>query len=479
MCFFSEKDVFSFPANYLQLAGMRGSPVLDSWGDVVGMVFQSNSNLSFSVTSNRLKGFIMGRVGSRCSDFVRIKDCIKTEINNLKKQARSGSKLAQFQMAYMSSEEWWNDFIKESEKWGDRFVKKSNVVHGIHENWNSYGRTQLGHKDVVSIKTGKPYDPAEHTLRGDSLNYDYYQDPLLQFPKIRPLPDPVFNRKSFNRMLKAAQGGYVLAQYIAAVSFLNKDSGVEKDLKKAARWMLRAAEQGYSEAQYQLGDMYSRGAGVQQDFQKAFEWTFKAADQGHPEAQFQLGYMYLRGRGVSKKDSKKAFEWTFKAADQGHIEAQFSVGNMYFEGIGVVKNFQEAFKWRLKVAEQGHPEAQYIIGDMYLLGKGEVRQSSEEAFEWTLKAAMRGHREAQYRVGSMYYLGDGIEEINKRKAFNYWEHAAKQRHPIAQYNMGVYYFDGKMIPQNRALAIKYWTRAADQGYGVQFDQPGPCPAVWY
>ena len=62
--------------------------------------------------------------------------------------------------------------------------------------------------------------------------------------------------------------------------------------------------------------MYAQGQGVAQNDAKAFEWFLKAAEQGFVDAQNNLGLMYLNGRGITQSDAK-AFEWLLKAAEQG------------------------------------------------------------------------------------------------------------------------------------------------------------------
>ena len=57
--------------------------------------------------------------------------------------------------------------------------------------------------------------------------------------------------------------------------------GVPKDYVKAAKWYLKAAEQGYAWAQHKLGVMYANGRGVPQNDAEAIKWFRMAADQGH------------------------------------------------------------------------------------------------------------------------------------------------------------------------------------------------------
>src|SRR5437660_956777 len=85
----------------------------------------------------------------------------------------------------------------------------------------------------------------------------------------------------------------------------------------------KAAEQGYANAQYNLGWCYDNGTGVEKDEQKAVEWYQKAAEQGYANAQYNLGVHYANGTGV-EKDKPKAVEWYQKAAEQGDAYAQYN-----------------------------------------------------------------------------------------------------------------------------------------------------------
>ena len=73
----------------------------------------------------------------------------------------------------------------------------------------------------------------------------------------------------------------VLALFAAlAVSAQGIDQGVEADTEVGAMWVRRAAEQGHTSAQYNLGLMYYNGDGVAQDNVMAHVWTTFAAANG-------------------------------------------------------------------------------------------------------------------------------------------------------------------------------------------------------
>ena len=78
--------------------------------------------------------------------------------------------------------------------------------------------------------------------------------------------------------------------------------GLPKDNKEALKWLRMAAEQGYAEAQRNLGRAYDNGYGVPIDNVEAVKWFLMAAEQGLAAAQANLGVMYYLGEGVPKDD---------------------------------------------------------------------------------------------------------------------------------------------------------------------------------
>ena len=75
------------------------------------------------------------------------------------------------------------------------------------------------------------------------------------------------------------------------------------------------AEQGYANAQYNLGVMYDKGQGVPRDYAEAAKWYRKAAEQGKAKAMNNLGLMYGTGRGVPQ-DYVQAHMWFNLAASR-------------------------------------------------------------------------------------------------------------------------------------------------------------------
>lgn len=48
----------------------------------------------------------------------------------------------------------------------------------------------------------------------------------------------------------------------------------------------------------------SGGVGVQKSEEEAFKWFKVSANQGYPDAQNEIGYRYSQGKGVEKSKDK-------------------------------------------------------------------------------------------------------------------------------------------------------------------------------
>ncbi len=157
------------------------------------------------------------------------------------------------------------------------------------------------------------------------------------------------------------------------------------------------------------GDSYFFGRGVDQDYAKAMEWYRKAADQGYADAQSNVGVLYENGMGVAK-DIEQARAWYQKAADQGNAGA---------------KGALERLVGGNSTSAATTPEGQYDIGDNYYYGRGGVNQDYQEAMVWYRKAANQGYAGAQYRLGWLYENGSGVKtNFNQAKAW--YQKAADQ-----------------------------------------------------
>jgi hypothetical protein len=69
---------------------------------------------------------------------------------------------------------------------------------------------------------------------------------------------------------------------------------VSRNPAEAARWWREAADQGLSQAQFNLGMLYEQGEGVTADYQEAARWYELAAAQGDRNAADRLAGLKRR-----------------------------------------------------------------------------------------------------------------------------------------------------------------------------------------
>lgn len=117
----------------------------------------------------------------------------------------------------------------------------------------------------------------------------------------------------------------------------------EGNAPEAMECFLKAAQQGYVEAQYKLAHMHLHGSGLVQDKAEAARWFRQAAEQNHAPAQYAPGKMYTEGSGVAQ-DSVKACAWARRAAEQGHSLALCILGDFSFDGLGMPQDMGEAVR---------------------------------------------------------------------------------------------------------------------------------------
>ncbi|KAG0376719.1 hypothetical protein BGX24_007313 [Mortierella sp. AD032] len=156
-------------------------------------------------------------------------------------------------------------------------------------------------------------------------------------------------------------------QVLKAISYKEGSSGSQQNYVLAMYLFRKAAVQGNSIAQYNIGLLHEEGHGVMKDSMKAASWYRKAADQGLKDAQSCLGTLYVKGDGIQKSNAL-ALQWFVKAAEQGDTSAQFNLGCMYFTGEGVPVHNGRAMTWFKKAAQGGHLRAREAYED--LMDKG-------------------------------------------------------------------------------------------------------------
>ena len=153
---------------------------------------------------------------------------------------------------------------------------------------------------------------------------------------------------------EAAAKGEPAAAYNLALLLLS--TGSDADLKRAAGLLQVAAKAEIPDAQHALGVLHLRGRGLPRDTAEAARWFLKAAENGSTAGEVEYAILLFNGDGVAK-DEALAARYFRRAAGRGNAIAQNRLARLYAVGRGVPKNPIEAAAWHLLAASRGLTDA--------------------------------------------------------------------------------------------------------------------------
>ena len=290
-------------------------------------------------------------------------------------------------------------------------------------------------------------------------------------------------KQDFNEALKwlqrSAAQNYELGQYLLGLMYYH-GHGVKQDYVEAARLIHRAENKGLIAAMqamrdvnllYGAGIMCRDGIDVKQDRANASRLFHKAAgENGNTEANFILGDMYEHGKD-EKQNYTKAINYYCYAAKKGHQESLFRIqtlaekGNVYaMYNLGIMcssneESYNEALKWFDMAAKKGYLDAIKMIALF--------ADSDRKAFNFLKTYAEQGNTQAQLDLANIYY-GGGSEfldiEPNIKEAVIWFRKSAQQGNTIAQYKLGMIYLKGEGLEKNKDMAVKLLLQSANKGY---------------
>ena len=182
-------------------------------------------------------------------------------------------------------------------------------------------------------------------------------------------------------LVKKAEEGDAEAQYNLGQCYENGQVGI-KDNKEAVKWYTKSAEQGYAKTAFALSRCYEDGKGVPRDKNEARKWFIKGVESNDESELLRIleSIYYEGGEG----GEEKKFLLYRRLAELGNVKAQRELGRCYLNQV----DRKEAVEWLTKAAEQGDGEAQFMLGHCYERGSG-------EAVKWFTKAAEQGNESAK------------------------------------------------------------------------------------
>ena len=234
------------------------------------------------------------------------------------------------------------------------------------------------------------------------------------------------------------------------------------DVKQAFPLLSRAARAGIAEAEYRVGRCYLEGAGVPPSRSEGARWLERAANQGYVEAQAQLATLAIHGliarseagpgtrlfapAEVSEPDFETSLRWARKAADGGSADGQAVLGYILTSGPEPMRDLEEAHRWYERSATAGCPQG--ALGFALSLARSATGPEQQTLVAENLRrAADAGLPTALYLLALMTERGMGMP-ADRAAAIQLFRQAAEKGNRASQARWGMALMQGVTVPAN-------------------------------
>lgn len=228
-----------------------------------------------------------------------------------------------------------------------------------------------------------------------------------------------FQKKDFDRACGFFQLGSELGNAKAQAllgSMYIQGYQVPRDLAVGRAWLRRAADQGNAQAAEMLakyvGESEPIAEELYQESQRCMQtnrrtgmyYLLRAADMGFSRAQYEYGMILIR----EEEDEVKGIEWVKRAAFGGYARAMTYLGNAYLKGELVPQSTSIALEWFDQAVKKKDPEAQLALGTLYANGIA-AQPDPDAAARLLTQAAEAGLSEAKELLESLRKDGSEAE----------------------------------------------------------------------
>uniref|UniRef100_A0A667ZFJ3 SEL1L adaptor subunit of SYVN1 ubiquitin ligase n=1 Tax=Myripristis murdjan TaxID=586833 RepID=A0A667ZFJ3_9TELE len=243
--------------------------------------------------------------------------------------------------------------------------------------------------------------------------------------------------------------------------------------------LLKVAAKGHHKAMEKVAYAMLFGDYMGQNIPKAKELFEKLAIEGSPKAQTALGFLYAAGLGVNSSQAKALVYYTFGALG-GNLVAHMILGYRYWGGVGVPQSCESALTHYRLVANQGEK-----LLDVSLTGGSAVQRIrlldevenpgstsgmlEEDLIQYYQFLAEKGDVQAQVMWPADALCVIALCQYLKTLSFVALSLLllvvfVLQGNPVGQSGLGMAYLYGRGVPVNYELALKYFQKAAEQGW---------------
>lgn len=279
-------------------------------------------------------------------------------------------------------------------------------------------------------------------------------------------------------LLKEAEQGDPEAQFNLSRCF-ECGWGVSINKKESEKWLLKCVESNYPPALYTYAQQLIGMKNKDKEFEKAIPLLEEAHKQKYYKATFALSGIYSDNTcdptsPTPKKliDKKKSNQLLVEAAEAGESSAQEYLGNrIIFQNkiedlaqITSVKT-EDGIKWYEKAAYKLNANATGELVALYKYGANDIQKNTELQNQWEKKyfdivrrvvSLNEGNGGYWDRILALFYLEGTATDKNDAKAFLYMYNAALGGDFKAKYELGYFFEKGIGIHQNKDEARKWY-----------------------
>lgn len=258
-------------------------------------------------------------------------------------------------------------------------------------------------------------------------------------------------------LLRRAEAGDADAQYQVGVAY-QFSLGTPRNDAAARSWFAKAAAQNHTRALASLGYMLTVGAGGPVDAAGAENALRRAGEAGEASAWANLAELVLAQRPAEKAEAMALLE---RAVAGGATNARYRLGRVLIEGEVVAADLARGRKLLDEAAEQGHPFAAAYLAWM-IFEAGNPAEATR-GFRLAQNAAAADLAAGANELGRYHMTGFGTPR-DPRRAASAFATAGEQGEPSGWYNLALLHNDPQYGMHNQTLARQAAIRAADIGH---------------
>src|SRR5262249_18832850 len=181
--------------------------------------------------------------------------------------------------------------------------------------------------------------------------------------------------------------------------------GVASDMRAAAGWCGKAAEQGHVAAALELNRLRHEGADISADETKIAAALRLEVDKGDRDAMRALADMQIYGRGLPR-DAEQGLALLRRAVAAGSAVAAADLANLFLsDAPGIPRNPAQGFHWMAESAHLGNTAAMLDLGSMYFNYPDAAMRDPAEGYRWLMRGALVDNPAAQELLSGVLAQG--------------------------------------------------------------------------